>query len=80
MIEYHNINPKRILLTTFNIDAANILKDRLNVLLNKKSDVRIGTFDSIAAHFYFKYFKLDIFVGVNEYSNLLLKYLERCAF
>lgn len=76
MITFHKINPKRILLTTFNTDAANILKERLKTLLNKDEDVRIGTFDSISAHFYFKYFKQEGFVGVNEYANLLLKYLN----
>ena len=35
MIDKLKINQKRILLTTFNIDAANILKDRLKLLLNK---------------------------------------------
>ena len=76
MIDELKINQKRILLTTFNIDAANILKDRLKLLLNKNPEVRIGTFDSISAHFYFKYFKQDGFVGVNEYSTLLLNYLN----
>lgn len=76
MIDFHKINPKKILLTTFNIDASNILKSRLKTLFNKTPDVRIGTFDSIAAHFYFKYFKQEGFVGVNEYSTLLLNYLN----
>jgi superfamily I DNA and RNA helicase len=76
MIDNLKINQKRILLTTFNIDAANILKDRLKLLLNKNPEVRIGTFDAISAHFYFKYFKQDGFVGVNEYSTLLLNYLN----
>ena len=76
MIENNNINPKKILLTTFNIDAANVLKKRMKDLLNKNSDIRIGTFDSISAHFYFKYFKSDSYVGVNEYSTLLLNYLN----
>ena len=76
MIDFYNINPKRVLITTFNTDAAQILKDRLKLLLNKESSVRIGTFDSIAAHFYFKYFKQEGFVGINEYSNLLLSYLN----
>jgi len=76
MIDFHKVNPKRILVTTFNTDAAEILKSRLKLLFNKDSDVRIGTFDSIAAHFYFKYFKQDGFVGINEYSNLLKSYLD----
>ena len=84
MIDILNVNPKKILLTTFNRDAALILKTRLKYLLKKDPEVRIGTFDSIAAHFYFKYFKTDAnlksnnfgYVGVNEYSNLLLNYLN----
>jgi hypothetical protein len=106
MIDILNVNPKRILLTTFNTDAALILKTRLKNLLKKDPEVRIGTFDSIAAHFYYKYFKTDAnlksslddflpqkrdvniscsdnsksnnfgYVGVNEYSNLLLNYLN----
>lgn len=70
------IEPKRILLTTFNIDAADTLKERIKALLNKDVGIRIGTFDSISAYFYFKYFKIDGFVGVNEYVNLLIKYLN----
>jgi len=70
------INPNRILLTTFNVDAANTLKERLKKLLNNNVFIRIGTFDSISAYFYFKYFKIDGFVGVNEYINLFLKYLN----
>jgi len=79
MINELKINPKRILLTTFNIDASNILKDRLKLLLNKNPEVRIGTFDAISAHFYFKYFKQEGFIGVNEYSTLLLNYLNTQA-
>jgi hypothetical protein len=71
-----NIDPKRILLTTFNTDAAETLKTRLKKLLKKDPLLRIGTFDSISAYFYYKYFKIDGFVGVNEYVNLFLKYLN----
>ena len=73
------IDPKRIILTTFNIEAADNLKKRLGDLINstnKSNGMRIGTFDSISAYFYFKYFKQEQFVGVNEYSNLLLEYLQ----
>jgi superfamily I DNA/RNA helicase len=76
MIEFYKVNPKKILLTTFNTDASMILKSRLKSLLKKDPEVRIGTFDSISAHFYFKYFKSDGYVGVNEYSSLLLTYLN----
>jgi superfamily I DNA and RNA helicase len=76
MLDKYNINEKRIMCTTFNTDAAFIIKKRLHQLLNKDSSIRIGTFDSISAHFYFKYFKQDGFVGVNEYATLLLKYLN----
>lgn len=71
----NGVDSSRIMLTTFNIDAANTLKERLKNLV-KNNKVRIGTFDSICAHFYFKYFKLDEYVGVNEYNNLLIKYLN----
>ncbi len=74
-----NIDPKRILLTTFNTDAAETLKTRLKKLLKKEHSLRIGTFDSISAYFYYKYFKIDGFVGVNEYVNLFLKYLNSDA-
>ncbi len=71
----NGVDSSRIMLTTFNIDAANTLKERLKNLV-KNNKVRIGTFDSICAHFYFKYFKIDGYVGVNEYNNLLIKYLN----
>ena len=70
------VDPKRIILTTFNIEAADNLKKRLIQLLTKNLAMRIGTFDSISAYFYFRYFKQDKFIGVNEYSNLLFEYLQ----
>ena len=72
----NKIDPKRILLTTFNTDAAQTLKTRLKQLLKKEPLLKIGTFDSISAYFYYKYFKIDGFVGINEYVNLFLKYLN----
>lgn len=70
------VNPKKIMITTFNVEASDNLKKRLAHLMDNSTQMRIGTFDSICAHFYFKYFKQDHYVGVNEYSNLLLQYLQ----
>lgn len=70
------IVPDRILLTTFNVDAAENMKNKINSLFGFMPKIKIGTIDSIACSLYYKYFKKDEVVGVKEYSFLLCKYLK----
>lgn len=72
----NGIDPTKIILTTFNVDACENLKIKLNELFGIVPNIMLGTFDSISCKFYYKYFKQDYFVGINEYSNELLKYLN----
>lgn len=76
----NNVDPSTIMLTTFNVDAADVLKERM---LNKlKIDEKvlkkmyIGTIDSISYRFYKMYFSSDSYRGVQEFSNELLKFLN----
>jgi hypothetical protein len=74
------IDPSYILLTTFNVDAADVLKDRLKNKLNIDETILkkmyIGTIDSISFRFYRMYFSKDSYRGVQEYSTELLKFLN----
>lgn len=76
----NKVDPSTIMLTTFNVDAADVLKERM---LNKlKIDEKvlkkmyIGTIDSISYRFYKMYFSSDSYRGVQEFSNELLKFLN----
>lgn len=74
------IDPNTILLTTFNVDAAEILKDRLRNKLNIEEKILkkmfIGTIDSISYRFYKMYFSQNSYRGVQEFSTELLKFLK----
>lgn len=70
------ISPKDILLTTFNVDAAENMKNKLTLIFGFLPNINIGTFDSIACKFYYRYFKKDHYVGISEYSTLLLNYIK----
>ncbi len=75
-----DVDPSTILLTTFNVDAAEILKDRLKNKLKIDEKVLkkmfIGTIDSISYRFYKMYFSQETYRGVQEFSSELLKFLK----
>lgn len=72
----NGVDPERIMLTTFNVDAAESMKNRLIDLFGFLPKITIGTIDSIACRFYYRYFKQDYNVGVSEYAHYFLKYLQ----
>lgn len=72
----NNIQPINILLTTFNVDAAESMKKRLVSIFGFLPNIILGTFDSIACRYYYKYFKKDYYVGVSEYSSIFLEFLR----
>ena len=68
--------PERIMLTTFNVDAAENMKKRLKELFGFMPKVCIGTIDSISCKFYHRYCPRDTFIGVSEYSSEFLNFLK----
>lgn len=70
------VNPKNIMLTTFNVDASHTLKKRIEELFGFMPCITIGTIDSIACKFYHKYFKKNYYIGISEYTTELLNYLK----
>jgi superfamily I DNA/RNA helicase len=72
----HGVHPKAIMLTCFNVAAAQSIKDKINALFNFNIAITVGTFDSIAVKFFHQYFKQDYHIGINEYASLLLKFLR----
>ncbi len=72
----HNVDPERILMVTFNVDAAESLKNKIVELFSFMPKVTIGTIDSIACKFYYKYFQQKFKVNVSEYSYYFLQYLK----
>jgi DNA polymerase III epsilon subunit-like protein len=70
------IDPERIMLTAFNVDAAESMKSKLMELFGFMPKICVGTIDSIACRYYYRYFKQDFNVGVNEYAYYFLKYLQ----
>lgn len=73
----HGIEPRRIMLTTFNVDACESLRQKLKQLFDDNiPDIFIGTLDSISCRMYNKYCKQDHFVGVSEYAIYFQKFLE----
>jgi superfamily I DNA/RNA helicase len=75
-----DVDPKTILVTTFNVDAAEVLKDRLRNKLKIDEKILkkmfIGTIDSISYRFYKMYFSQNSYRGVQEFSTELLKFLK----
>ena len=72
----HGVLPEKIILTTFNVDACESLKSKIKSMFGFTPNIVIGTFDSIAKRLYYRYFKNDYFVGINEYTIELVKYLN----
>lgn len=72
----HGVKPWEIMLTTFNVDAANSMKKKIEELFGFKLNVYVGTIDAIACRFYNTYCKRDDFIGVSEYCPEFLKFLE----
>jgi hypothetical protein len=73
-----DIDPRKIIVTTFNVDAVKSIKNKITDLFGYMPNITIGTIDSISKKFYYKY-KIEeesSFLGVSEYSNKLLEYLE----
>jgi hypothetical protein len=70
------VKPYQILLTTFNVDAAENMKNKMFELFGFRTSIYVGTIDAIAYRFYNAYFKRSDFVGVSEYCTELLKFLR----
>lgn len=70
------VSPNAIMLTTFNVDAAENMKNKIISVFGFLPNITIGTFDSISCKYYHKYFKKDYFVGICEYSTELLNHLK----
>lgn len=72
----HGVEPSSIILTTFNVDAAESMKRKLEDIFGFMPKIMIGTIDSISCRWYHMYFKKETFVGISEYSTLLLDFLR----
>lgn len=72
----HGIDARDIMLTTFNVDAAESMKRKIESVFGFMPKIMVGTLDSIACRFYFGYFKKEGYVGVSEYATELLKFLR----
>ena len=70
------VDPERILVTTFNVESAESIKNKLIELFGFLPKVCVGTIDSIACKYYYRYFKQNFNVGISEYATYLLKYLR----
>lgn len=73
-----NIDPTKIMITTFNVDAAKSIENKIIDLFGYMPNITLGTIDSISKKFYYK-FRIEEnkgFLGVSEYSNKLLNYLN----
>ena len=72
----NKIPENRIILTTFNVDSAQNLKNRLFDIFGYQPKIIVGTIDSIAYRFYKMYFQKKNYIGVSEYTNELLTFLK----
>lgn len=70
------VKPYSIMLTTFNVDAAENMKTKLNELFGFNLNIYVGTIDALAYRFYNAYFKRTDFIGVSEYCTEFLKFLK----
>ena len=72
----NGIPADQIMLITFNVDAAESMKNKIIDLFGFMPRLTAGTIDSVACRFYHKYFRKDYDVGVSEYVTNLLQYLK----
>jgi len=70
------VPPPSIILTTFNVDAAESMKRKILSIFGSNPKIMIGTIDSISCRFYNSYCKSSGFRGVAEYSTEFLKFLQ----
>jgi hypothetical protein len=70
------VKPYQILLTTFNVDAAENMRLKMFELFGYKTNIYVGTIDALAYRFYNAYFKRDDFIGIAEYCTEFLKFLR----
>ena len=70
------VQPYQIMLTTFNVDAAENMKQKLASVFGFVPNIYVGTIDALAFRFYMAYFKRSDFIGVAEYCSELLKFLH----
>lgn len=70
----NGVNPEKILITTFNVDACQSIKIKIIELLGYMPKITIGTIDSISKKFYYQYQlgNTNKFLGVSEYASILL--------
>jgi superfamily I DNA and RNA helicase len=72
----HGIIPERIMLTTFNVDSAQSMIERIKQIFGFLPCITIGTIDSIACRLWNQYFKSTNFIGISEYTTELLNFLK----
>lgn len=72
----HGIDPERIMLTTFSVDAAKTLRNKLLDVFGFMPKITVGTIDSIACRYYHRYFKQPYHISISEYTSCFLKYLH----
>lgn len=70
------IKPSDIMLTTFNVDAANNMKEKIKQLFGFMPNILVGTIDSICCKYYYKYCRDINYVGVREFSTRVLAYMK----
>ncbi|CAH6421474.1 UvrD DNA helicase [uncultured virus] len=70
------IDPETILITTFNVDSCENIKNKLIELFGFIPKFTIGTIDSISCRFFHRFFKTDYMVGINEYATHFLNFLK----
>ena len=75
----HGQLPERIMLTTFNVDAAESMKSRIKLLFGFLPNITIGTIDSIACRLWNRYFRTNKFIGISEFASELLNFLQTSA-
>lgn len=72
----NGIDPERIMLTTFTVDAAESMKKKITDVFGFMPKILVGTLDSIACKFYYKYFPQNYRVSISEYSHYFYEYLK----
>ena len=73
----NGIESKKIMITTFNVDACKSIKNKVNDVMGYIPNSIIGTIDSISKRFYYKYFKVEKkYLGISEYSTYFLNFLR----